>query len=257
MPGSTSPRFEALADYTLPAHALAERVLLISGAADGIGRALAIACARSGATLLLLDRNKTGLDDACQACTTVGVPAPEAIVLDLARASTQDYRALAERIAHRHGRLDGLVNNAGWIGALTPFEHVEPQLWAEVMAVNLAAPFFLTQWCVPVLKRAPDPVLVFSLHATSRAYWGAYASAKAGLEALMHSLADEYHLQSSHPLRVFGIDTGPVATAQRRQHYPGEPVNTHPAPERVIGPYLYALGPDARGLSDVILTRIP
>lgn len=255
MPERTPPRFEALADYALPAQALSERVLLISGAADGIGRALAVACASYGARLLLLDRNPSGLDAAGEACVAAGGPEPETIKLDLARASTQDYRALAERVADQHGRLDGLVNNAGWIGALTPFEHVEPQLWAEVMAVNLAAPFFLTQWCMPVLKRAPDPVLIFSLHATSRAYWGAYAIAKAGLEALMHSLADEYHSQSSHPVRVFGIDTGPVATAQRRQHYPAEPVNTHPAPGRVVGPYLYALGPDARGLSDVILTR--
>ena len=249
------PSFEVLVGYTLAADALAGRVILISGAAGGIGCALAVACARSGASLVLLDCNRSGLESVRHACVAAGARAPETVVLDLARATTQDYRAIAEQIAQRHGRLDGLVNNAGWIGALTPFEHVEPQMWAEVVTVNLAAPFFLTQWCMPLLKAASDPVLIFSLHATARAYWSAYASAKAGLEGLMHSLADEYHAKSSHPIRVFGIDTGPVATAQRQQHYPGERPDAHPSPQHVIGPYLYALGPDARHRSDVILTR--
>lgn len=249
------PRFEALVDYTLAADALAGRVLLISGAAGGIGGALAVACARSGASLVLLDRNESGLESVREACVATGARAPDTVVLDLARATTQDYRAVADRIAQRHGHLDALVNHAGWIGALTPFEHVEPQVWAEVVTVNLAAPFFLTQWCMPLLNAANDPVLIFSLHATARAYWSAYASARAGLEGLLHSLADEYHAQSSHPIRVFGIDTGPAATAQRQQHYPGEAPGAHPPPQRVIGPYLYALGSDASLHGNLILTR--
>lgn len=250
-----SPDFEALLAYTPQPDLLAGRVIAITGAAAGIGRAVAEAAAGLRATVLALDRDRRGLDTLGEALAARGAPTPELVVMNLATATIADHQAFAQRIAKQYGRLDGLVNNAGYIGELSPFEHTEPALWRAVIAINLVAPFFLTQWCMPLLRRAADPALVFSLDHAQRAFWGGYGVAKAGQEALLHILADEYHLAGASPVRVVGIDPGPVATDERRQHYPGERPDSHPPPAEVVGPYLYALGPDSRGLTDVVLRR--
>jgi NAD(P)-dependent dehydrogenase (short-subunit alcohol dehydrogenase family) len=108
---------------------------------------------------------------------------------------------------------------------------------------------------MPLLRCAADPVVIFSLDNASRAYWGGYGVAKAGLEGFLHILADEYHLGSAQPLRVFGIDTGPVMTGGRHRHYPGEEPGLHPTPDHVIGPYLYALGSESVRQTGVVLRR--
>ena len=110
---------------------------------------------------------------------------------------------------------------------------------------------------MPLLRRSVDPVVGFSLQSTSRAYWGGFALAKAAQEALLGVLADEYHAESARPLRLFGIDTGPVMSPGRRLHYPGEATDAHPQPEHVTGPYLYAMGPQARGRSPLLLRAPP
>lgn len=249
------PEFAALQAYSPAPDLLAGRVVLVTGAADGIGRAAARVYARHGASTVLLDRNAVGLEALRELMVSDEVPEPELVEMDLAAATPADYRALAEKIGERFGRLDGLLNNAGWIGALAPFEHTEPRVWSQALAVNLVAPYFLTQWCMPLVRRSEDPALVFSLHDARRAHWGGYGIAKAGLEAFMRMLADEYHAGSMAPVRVLGIDPGPVATESRRRHYPGEPASAHPAPESVTGPYLYAMGPDARGLTGIVIRR--
>ncbi len=231
-----APTLEQLLRYAPVPDLLAGRVILVTGSAEGIGCAVALACARCGASTVLLDSNEAGLERLRSQMEAESLPTPELVLLDLAAATLTDYRNLAESLGKKYGRLDGVVNNAGWIGALTPFEHVEPQVWSRAVTVNLLAPFFLTQWCMRLLERSSDPALVFSLHDARRAFWGGYGVAKAGLEALMRIVADEYHLQSMHPVRVCGIDTGPVNTESRRRHYPGERPDTHPAPERVVGP---------------------
>ncbi|HEX7325577.1 MAG TPA: SDR family NAD(P)-dependent oxidoreductase [Rhodanobacteraceae bacterium] len=249
------PDFASLLAYAPRPDLLAGRVIAITGGAGGIGRAVALGAARSGATVIVLDRSRAGLKALQQTLAAESAPAPDVVPMDFTSASIADYQQFAQRIDGQYGHLDGLVNNVSLIGALTPFEHAEPAVWQQVIAANLVAPFFLTQWCMPLLRRAPDPALVFSLHRAQRAFWGAYGMAKAGQEALLHILADEYHLAGDAPVRVFGIDTGPVATAARRQHYPAEPPDAHPKPAEVVGPYLYALGPDARGMTDVVLRR--
>ncbi|HEX7381888.1 MAG TPA: SDR family NAD(P)-dependent oxidoreductase [Nevskiaceae bacterium] len=247
-----TPRYEALLSYTPAPDALQGRVIAITGAAAGIGRAVAVAAAAHGAELIALDRNRPALD-ALKAELEGRGTRIEIVAMDFDTATLVDYRKFAESVGDAHGRLDALVNNAGHIVELSPFEFIEPSVFTQVLATNLVAPFFLTQWCVPLLRKAPDPALVFSLHRAQRAFWGAYGVAKAGQEALLHILADEYHLAGASPMRVVGVDPGPVSTAERHQHYPGERRDAHPAPEAVVGPYLYALGPDARGLTDLVL----
>lgn len=246
------PPLASLLGYRPPETALADRVILVTGAADGIGRAAAAAYARFGARTVLLDWNRKGLEAAFDRFVEAGWAAPGLCPVDLAGATLENLREVTAAVERGYGRLDGLLNNAGWIGSLMPFEHYDSALWGKVVNVNLAAPFFLTQLCLPLLKRSADPALLFSLHDVRRAYWGGYGIAKAGLEALVRILADEYHRESARPMRVIGIDTGPVDTAERRRHYPGEAPGTHPAPADVIGPYLYAMSPEAGRQSGLI-----
>ena len=243
--GHASPDFDALLRYAPVDGQLARRAIVITGAADGIGRAVAAACARHGAHTILVDCNEKGLDEAHEAFVRQGWPAPALCPMDLARCGIEDFRTVAFHVGERYGHLDGLVNHAGWIGALAPFEHTDPSTWGRAISIGLAAPYFLTQWCMPLLRRSPDPAVVFSLDDARRAHRGGYGIAKAGLEGLVDMLADEYHSDSPCPLRVAGIDPGPVMTSQRRRHYPGERPGTHPGPDVVVGPYLYMLGPDA------------
>lgn len=249
----TCRSFASLLDYRPGTALLDGRVILVTGAADGIGRAVAGAYASHGARTVLLDWNSAGLDAAYEEFTAADWPEPVLCPADLSGITLTQLREVVQRIGDRFGVLDGLLNNAGWIGALTPFEHYQPNVWAKVMNINMAAPFFLTQWCLPLLRKSVDPAVVFSLHDAARAYWGGYAMAKAGQEALVHILAEEYGPESSQPIRVTGIDPGPVMTPGRRQHYPGEHPDAHPFPEDVVGPYLFAMGPDARGSSGRIL----
>lgn len=247
------PDYTALLKYEPRSNSMANCVLLVTGAADGIGRSVAKACARLGARIVAIDRNRKGLTALRDEIVESGGTEPDLHHVDLAAVTITGLREIAGAIEDRHGVLDGLLNNAGWIGALSPFEHCEPATFMKVMNVNLAAPFFLTQWCIPLLRRSRAPVLGFSLHAASRAYWGGYALAKAGQEALLGVVADEYTLGGTQPIRVFGVDPGPVMTADRRLHFPGEAPGMHPTSEDVTGPYLFALGPDAPAISPLIL----
>lgn len=238
------PTFEALLDYEPGPGALSGRTILVTGAAEGIGRAVAAACARHGASTILVDCNEPRLGTAYDDFVQRGWPAPVLCPMDLAKCTIDDFRGVAASLGERYGRLDGLVNHAGWIGELTPFEYTVPSVWGRAININLAAPFFLTQWCMPLLRRSRHPAVVFSLHDSQRAYWGGYGIAKAGLEGFMYILADEYHAASPCPVAVTGIDTGPVMTSDRRRHYPGEQRGTHPQPTAVVGPYLWALVPE-------------
>lgn len=251
--GSAAPDYSRLLDYDAPADLLADRVILITGAAHGIGHAVALRYARHGARLVLLDWDRPGLEALHEQILAQGSAEPLLCPADLSGITLSGMREIADQIGKRVGRLDGLLNNAAWIGALMPFEHYLPATWTKVMNINLAAPFFLTQWCMPLLHKAHDAVVGFSLQHANRAFWGGFAMAKAGQRALIGVLADEYHAESAHPVRVFGIDTGPVMTPGRRLHYPGEALDAHPGPDRVTGPYLYAMGPDSSGRSPLLL----
>ncbi|AOV17213.1 3-oxoacyl-ACP reductase [Acidihalobacter aeolianus] len=239
----------AIRQYEPTPPLLEGRVILITGAGDGIGRAVSLACAAHGATVILLGKTVKKLEAVYDEIESQGGLQPAIYPMNLEGATAKDYADLTDNIAGEFGQLHGLVNNAGWIGALTPFKHYDVELWAKVMAVNLHAPFLLTRACLPLLERAEDPAIVFSTHHCQRAYWGGYGIAKAGQKGMLDILAAEYDAESNHPMRVNGIDTGPVITRERRAHYPGEKIDAHPKPEAMVGPYLYFLGPDSRGIT--------
>ena len=135
---------------------LAGRVIAITGASDGLGRAVAIACARHGASVVLIGRSERKLEAVHTEIAAAGGPEAAIGVLDLERALAADYDRLAAALAERYGRLDGLLHNAALLGTLAPIEHYDVPTWCRVLHVNLTAAFALTQVLLPLLKRSAD-----------------------------------------------------------------------------------------------------
>lgn len=228
---------------------LAGRVIAITGASDGIGRAVAQACARHGAHVILLGRNVKKLDAVHGQIEAQGGRAIIAL-LDLEKATARDYDELADAVLKTFGRLDGLVHCAGLLGTLSPIEHYDVPTWCRVMHVNVTAAFALTQVLLPALKLSQDASVIFSSSAVGRqgrAYWGAYAVAKFALEGLSQVLSSE--LDTLTAVRVNTLNPGRARTMMRRQAYPAEDLETLPLPETLTGPYLTLLGPQARGVT--------
>lgn len=190
------------------------RVILIVGAGGGLGSATAVACARAGATVVLLGRRPRRLDRVYQAVQAVG-PEPLLYPLDLEGASPDDFAELAARLDGGPGRLDGIAVCAADFPGLTPFELADPAAFARAVHVTLTAPAWLLQACLPLLRRQPDAAIVLCLDDPARvgaAYWGGYGAAQHGLRGLLASLHDEL---KRGPVRVAGLQPGPMRTALR------------------------------------------
>jgi NAD(P)-dependent dehydrogenase (short-subunit alcohol dehydrogenase family) len=228
---------------------LSGRTILITGASGGFGRALAIECARAGAGVVLAGRNGGKLDRLYDEIVALGAPQPAIVQLDLASATAQDYDRLSATIDKEFGKLDGLVHAAALLGDRTPLEQYDVPTWCRVLHVNLTAPFILTQVLLPNLRKSEDASVIFvssSVARKPRAYWGAYAVSKAGLEALRELLTQE--LEGKETIRINSVNPGRMRTPMRAAAYPAEDPNTLPAPSSVTAPFLYLLSAAGRGI---------
>jgi len=237
---------------------LVDRTILVTGAADGIGRAAALAFAHHGATVALLDRTTRKLEAVYDEIEQAGGPKAAIVPLDLATATPEHYESIAEKIGEEFGVLDGLLHNAAELGTLTPLELYDLELWVKVLTVNLHAPLLLTRACLPLLKKSKDASIVFTtadVGREGRAYWGAYGVSCFALEGMMQILAAE--LESNTPVRVNSIDPGKVRTAMRARAYPGEDASRLPSPQGIMATYLYLLGPESKGVTGQAFTAQP
>jgi len=231
-----------LNNYQPTADALKDRVILVTGAGDGIGRAAATAFAQHGATVILLGRTIPKLEKVYDVIEQEGWAQAAIYPMNLEGASAKDYEDLAERLEEEFGRLDGLLHNAALLGGLTPFENYDIERWYKVMQVNLNAPMMLTQACLPLMKQASDASLVFTVSnqvKQAKAYWGAYGVSKWALQGLMKMLAEE--LENNTHVRVNSINPGSALTDLRRQVYPAQLSGDAPKPETLMIPYIYLM----------------
>lgn len=235
---------EDLLTYVPQADAFKGRVILVTGAAAGLGRAVAKACAQSGATVVILDKQVSRAEAVYDEIMEAGWPEPAIYPLDMQGATVKDYAEMAENLREQLGGLDGIVLNAAWLSAFTPVRHYEPELWSKMIMVNMHANFMLVQACLPLLEESQSASIVFADHESNKAYFGAFGVAKAGTRAFCDILAAEYD-DPKHFIRVNAVDTGPIRTSMRTQNYPGENPNTVARPEALVGPFLFYLGPDA------------
>lgn len=237
-------------DYEYSSDVLDGRIVLVTGASDGIGRALALHTAALGAQLVLHGRNDKKLAEVYDAILAIeGARRPSIAVMDLASADSEAYRSLTDSLAGEFGRLDGLVHNASILGERYAIEQYDAGLWQQVMHVNLTAAFAITQVCLPLLKAADDPSVIFTSSGVGRvgkAFWGAYAVSKFGTEGLSQVLADEHRHTK---LRVNCVNPGPTRTAMRLAAYPAENRDELQRPEDILAAYVYLLGPNSRGVT--------
>ncbi|KGM56856.1 short-chain dehydrogenase [Lysobacter arseniciresistens ZS79] len=197
------------------------RVVLVSGAAGGLGSAAAKACARAGATVVLLGRKLPRLNRVYDAAAALG-PEPVLYPLDLEGAGPDDYQELASRLEQEFGRLDGVLHCAAEFRGLTPLLQTDPATFARAIHVNLTAPWWLSQACLPLMARSPDAALVFAMDDPERvgkANWGGYGIAHHGLAALVGMLHGEL---ANSSVRVAGLRPGPMRTALRARAYVDE-----------------------------------
>jgi NAD(P)-dependent dehydrogenase (short-subunit alcohol dehydrogenase family) len=236
--------------YSPPPGSHAGRVILVTGASDGIGQALALALARQGATVALLGRTQRKLARTYDRIVESGGPKPALLPFNLETATAPDYDTLAEAMEREFGRLDGLAHVAGILGDLSPIDQYDVPTWCRVLHVNLTAAFIVTQTLLPLLRRSDDASIVFTSSTVGRrgrAYWGAYAASKFGVEGLMQVLAHE--LAGTSRIRANSVNPGPARTAMRRQAYPAEDAGRLPEPSSVLSPFLYLLGPAGTGVN--------
>ena len=241
---------DEIRSYHAPAGLLAGRVILVTGAGGGLGSALAKARAASGAQVVLSGRNVRKLETVYDAIVAAGAPRPSIAPLDLERADASHYGALADAVRNEFGRLDGLVHAAAALGERAPIEHYDVVKWLKVMHVNVNAAFIVTQALLPLLRLSQDASVVFTTSGVSvqgRAYWGAYAASKFAVEGLMQVLADETDNVTN--IRSNSVNPGRMRTPMRAAAYPGEVPDALPKPDQVLGPFLYLLGPESRGVT--------
>ena len=235
---------ENLLTYAPAAGALQGRVILVTGAAAGLGKAIAMACAKFGATVVMLDKDVRRVEAAYDEIVTAGYPEPAIYPLDLQGATAKDYEDLANNIREQLGRLDGVVLNAAWLACFTPLKHYETELWSKMIMVNLHANFLLTRACLPLLEEAADASIVFADHESNKAYYGAFGVAKAAMRAYCEILAAECD-DPKHFIRVNTVDTGAIRTSMRTLNFPGENPESVARPEAMVAPFLFYLGADA------------
>jgi NAD(P)-dependent dehydrogenase (short-subunit alcohol dehydrogenase family) len=233
-------------NYQPKADLLAGRVVLVTGAGQGLGRAVAMACARHGATVALLGRRQEKLEATYDAIAAAGGPEPALVPLDLEVAGSSEFESLAQLLRRDLKRLDGIAHCASHFVPLGPLANQTIETWMTLLRVNLAAPFAITRACLPLLTASPDASVIFTgeTHGLEpAAYWGGFAVSKSGLSPLVHIWADERSRAPNPRMNV--LVPGPIATPQRMRSHPGEdPARLRPA-EEAARAYLYLLGPDS------------
>lgn len=240
-----------MADYSIKNNALNGKVILVTGAGDGIGRQAALSYAEQGASVILLGKTVAKLEAVYDEIIHNQWPTPAIIPLDLKGATEQHYIDMADTIEQEYQRLDGLLHNAGILTVLSPFEQVEQDSFDDVMQVNVKAPFLITKALLPLMKQTKNSSIIFTSSGVGkkgRAYWGPYAISKFATEGMMQTLSDELE---NTTVRVNSINPGATRTQMRSRAYPGEDATLLKTPAQIIAPWLYLMADESVGTTGV------
>jgi len=236
-------------DFQAKPNELAGKTILVTGAGDGIGRQAALSFAQHGATVILLGKTVKKLEAVYDEIVAAGGSEPAIVPLDLNGATKQNYIDMASTILSEFGKLDGLVHNAGILGVLTPFTHIDLETWQKILQVNLTSAMLMTQALLPVMAKAEHASLVFTSSGVGRkgkAYWGAYSVSKFATEGMMQLIADEYETSN---IRTNCINPGATKTKMRNAAYPGENQSALRTPEQIMPTYLYLMSDASIGIN--------
>lgn len=237
--------------YEAPLKLLENKVILVTGAGDGIGKVAAKTYAAHGATVILLGRTVSKLEQVYDDIENAGYNKPAIVPLNLEGAAEKDYQDVANVIEQEFGKLDGILHNASQLGSMTTIEQYESAVWNKIMHVNVNSAFMLTQALIPLLKETKDASVIFttsSVGRKGRAFWGAYAVSKFATEGLVQVLAHELD-ETDSMVKVNAINPGATRTSMRASAYPAENPMNNPAPEEIMPLYLYLMGADSEGIT--------
>ncbi len=241
-------------NYQAPKQHLIDRVIIVTGAGQGIGQTASIAFAKQGATVILIGRNQNKLEATYDTILGQGLPEPLIFPMDLNKATEDDFKAMAEGIYQQLGRLDGILHNATDFNNLSPLTIQTAQQFEEMFRVNVIAPFALTKTCLPLLQRSRNASIIFTSNSsaqTANAYWGSHGISKAATDFMMKTWSQELE---NHPnIRLNSVIPGALQSPQRKKTHPGELHNQLPLIESVMPLYLYLMGDDSVGVTGKVL----
>ena len=241
-------------DYNITKNELKDKVVLVTGANRGFGRAMTFDLAKAGATVIMLGRDLGSLETTYDEVVDAGYQEPVLYPLDLEGATPEHYEQLQANLLEHFGQLDGLIHNAGIIGTMMPIEQYDIKLWYSTMQINVNAPFMLTQFLIPVLNKSDDARVLFlssSVGRDARAYWGAYGVSKFAIEGLSKTLSEE--LEKTN-IRVNSLDPKRMRTKMRQIAYPAENADKNPLPESLSPAIVYLMSEATKGLNGEQLT---
>lgn len=241
-------------NYQAPSQHLKDRVIIVTGAGQGLGQTAAITFAKQGATVILVGRTQAKLEATYDAIQAQGFPVALIFPLDLNKATEDDFKAMAEGIYQQLGRLDGILHNATDFNNLSPLEIQTAQQFEAMFRVNTIAPFALTKACLPLLERATNASVIFTSNSsaqTPKAYWGSHGISKAATDFMMQMWAQE--LENRANVRFNSIVPGALQSPQRKKTHPGEVHADLTSMESALPLYLYLMGDDSASITGKIL----
>lgn len=233
---------------------LSNQVILITGAGGGLGSTAALALAKQGAHIILLDKSIPKLEKVYDAIVEAGAPEPILYPFDLAGASEEQYRELADAIAQRYGSLQGLLHSAVEFSAYTPILNQKTKDWGHTLNVNLNAAFLLSRVLLPIMQKSAQASIVFTSDSAARkapAYAGAYGVSKIALEGFAKILADEF--EAGRKIRINTLVPGAVDSPLRKKAYPAEDKTRIPTMSSLEAVYIYLFGDASLGVTGQII----
>jgi 3-oxoacyl-[acyl-carrier protein] reductase len=219
------------------------KVVLVTGGSRGIGRAIALACAREGANLSLCARTESEVDKTVAELRGLGVQCAGQ-VCDVSQ--EESVEQLIASVMDRFGRIDVLVNNAGVMTRASTAWELDVRKWDYTIAVNLRGAFLVSRAVLPyMIRQKGGSIINVSSMIGRMAYpnFIAYSASKWGLEGFSQALAAELR---SHRIRVNSVDPGTVAT--KLTGFSGS------KPESVTGVFVFLASDESKGITGRMLS---
>ena len=228
---------------------LEEKIILVTGAGDGIGKSAAISYASRGATVILLGKTKAKLEKVYDEIEESNYPTPLISLMDFSKADGNDYQELVDNLIKDYKQLDGLLLNAAILGDRSPIEQYDVAKWVETIHINLTSQFILIKTLLPALRNSNNASVLFTSSGVGRvgkAFWGAYAVSKFGVEGLCQVLSDEHSNDKS--IRFNCINPGAVQTNMRKEAYPLENPNDLLHPDEIMEKYVWLMSDESKDI---------
>ena len=228
---------------------LEEKIILVTGAGDGIGKSAAISYASHGATVILLGKTKAKLEKVYDEIEESNHPTPLISLMDFSKADGNDYQELVDNLIKDYKQLDGLLLNAAILGDRSPIEQYDVAKWVETIHINLTSQFILIKTLLPALKNSNNASVLFTssgVGKVGKAFWGAYAVSKFGVEGLCQVLSDEHSNDKS--IRFNCINPGAVQTNMRKEAYPLENPNDLLHPDEIMDKYVWLMSDESKDI---------